>query len=112
MAEQKAPADAAGGGGGGAAADGKASSPTATGRRLRAAPATSSRRRHRRSRRARPRQVLAGKDAAFVEEAIVEPDKEIASGFQAGIMPKDYGDTLSAEELEALVKYLGEVAGK
>ena len=56
--------------------------------------------------------VLAGKDAAFTEEAIVEPDKAIAAGFQAGIMPKNYGATLSAEELEALVKYLGEVAGK
>lgn len=55
---------------------------------------------------------LAGKDAAFVEKSIVEPDAEIASGFQAGIMPKNFGDTLSAEELDALVKYLGEVAGK
>ncbi len=56
--------------------------------------------------------ALAGKDATFVEEAIVEPDKAIAAGFQAGIMPKNYGATLSPEELEALVKYLGEVAGK
>jgi cytochrome c oxidase subunit 2 len=56
--------------------------------------------------------VLAGKDAAFVEKSIVDPDAEIAPGFQAGIMPKNYGDTLSPEELKALVKYLGEVAGK
>ena len=56
--------------------------------------------------------VLAGKDAAFIEQSITAPDDEIAAGFQAGIMPKNYGDTLSAEELEALVKYLGEVAGK
>ena len=55
---------------------------------------------------------LAAKDAAYIEKAIVDPDAEIASGFQAGIMPKNYGDTLSAEELDALVKYLGEVAGK
>jgi hypothetical protein len=27
-------------------------------------------------------------------------------------MPENYGDTLSPEELKALVKYLGEVAGK
>jgi len=57
-------------------------------------------------------QSLAGKDAEFIEQGIVAPDAEIASGFQAGIMPKNYGDTLSDEELEALVKYLGEVAGK
>jgi len=56
--------------------------------------------------------TLAGKDAAYVEEGITAPDKKISAGFQAGIMPKNYGDTLSAEELEALVKYLGEVAGK
>lgn len=57
-------------------------------------------------------EALAGKDAAYIEEAIVAPDKEITPGFQAGIMPKNYGDTLSAEELDALVKYLGDVAGK
>jgi cytochrome c oxidase subunit II len=56
--------------------------------------------------------VLKGKDAAFIEESITAPDDEIAPGFQAGIMPKNYGDTLSPEELDALVKYLGEVAGK
>jgi cytochrome c oxidase subunit 2 len=56
--------------------------------------------------------VLAGKDAAFIEKSIVQPDAEIAPGFQAGIMPENYGDTLSPEELKALVKYLGEVAGK
>ena len=43
--------------------------------------------------------VLKGKAAAFIEESIVMPDKEIAAGFQAGIMPKNYGDTLSPEEL-------------
>ena len=57
-------------------------------------------------------ETLPGKDAAYIEEGIVEPDKVVPPGFQAGIMPKNYGDTLSAEELEALVKYLGEVAGK
>lgn len=56
--------------------------------------------------------VLAGKDAAFIEKSITDPDAEIAAGFQAGIMPRDYGDTLSAEELKALVTYLAKVAGK
>jgi cytochrome c oxidase subunit 2 len=56
--------------------------------------------------------VLTGKDAKFIEQSITAPDAEIASGFQAGIMPKDYGDTLSADELKALVTYLGKVAGK
>jgi cytochrome c oxidase subunit II len=56
--------------------------------------------------------ALAGKDAAFIDESITKPDAEVAPGFQKGIMPKNYSDTLSAEELKALVKYLGEVAGK
>ncbi|HEV2775438.1 MAG TPA: cytochrome c oxidase subunit II [Solirubrobacteraceae bacterium] len=57
-------------------------------------------------------ETLPGKDAAYIEEGIVAPDAKIAPGFQAGVMPKNYGDTLSDEELQALVKYLGEVAGK
>lgn len=57
-------------------------------------------------------ETLADKDPAYIEEAIVAPDEEITPGFQAGIMPKNYGDTLSDEELEALVGYLDEVAGQ
>ena len=56
--------------------------------------------------------ALAGKDADFIRESIVEPEAEIASGFQGGLMPPTYGDTLSPEELDALVEYLGKVAGK
>ena len=55
--------------------------------------------------------VLKGKDADFIRESIVNPSAEIAKGFQ-DIMPKDYGDTLSKDELDALVEYLGKVAGK
>ena len=51
-------------------------------------------------------EALAGKDAAFVEEAIVDPDKEIAPGFQAGIMPQDFGQTLTPEDIKGLVQYL------
>jgi len=56
--------------------------------------------------------ALAGKDATFIETSITNPAAEIAPGFQAGIMPPNYGDTLSPDELKALVTYLGEVAGK
>ena len=56
--------------------------------------------------------VLPDKDAAFIKTSIVQPDAEIAPGFQGGIMPKNYGDTLSPDELDALVTYLGQVAGK
>jgi cytochrome c oxidase subunit 2 len=56
--------------------------------------------------------ALKGKDEAFIRESIVKPDAAIAPGFQGGIMPKNYGDTLSPDELDALVTYLGKVSGK
>ena len=55
--------------------------------------------------------VLKGKDEGFIREAIVDPDAEVAEGFQPGVMPKDYGERLSEEELDALVKYLLEATG-
>ena len=113
IAEQKAPAEAAAGSGAGDEADGKTlftdgnGTATACGacHTLGDAGTTSE---------TGPNldETLADKDAAYIEEGIVAPDKTIADGFQAGVMPKNYGDTLSDEELEALVKYLGEVAGK
>ena len=39
---------------------------------------------------------LADKDAAFIEQSIVDPDAEIAQGFAAGLMPPNYGDQLHA----------------
>lgn len=54
---------------------------------------------------------LAGKDAAFIETSIVDPDAEIAKGFQAGIMPVDYGDVLTPEDLANLVAFLSQSAG-
>ena len=49
----------------------------------------------------------AGEDpAAYVKESIVDPDKILAPGYAAGVMPGSYGDSLSAKEIGALVKYL------
>jgi cytochrome c oxidase subunit 2 len=55
--------------------------------------------------------VLAGKDADFIHESIVNPSAELAEGFQ-DLMPKDYESQLSPEELDALVNYLAEVTSK
>jgi cytochrome c oxidase subunit II len=52
---------------------------------------------------------LAGKDEAFIEESIVDPSAEITEGFQDGIMPPSYGQSLTPAELDSLVKYLAEV---
>jgi mono/diheme cytochrome c family protein len=51
---------------------------------------------------------LRGKDPAYIEEAIVDPNAQLAADFPPNIMPDDYGDTLSPEELDALVQYLSE----
>jgi cytochrome c oxidase subunit II len=53
--------------------------------------------------------VLKGKDAAFIQESITDPNKEIAPGFQANLMPQDFGQKLSPDQLKALVDYLSQV---
>jgi cytochrome c oxidase subunit 2 len=53
-------------------------------------------------------QVLKGKDAAFIKQSIVQPDAEIAKGYSKGIMPPNYGSTLSGAEVDALVKFLSQ----
>jgi cytochrome c oxidase subunit 2 len=53
-------------------------------------------------------QVLKGKDAAFIKQSIVQPDAQIAKGYSKGIMPPNFGSTLSGAEVDALVKFLSE----
>jgi cytochrome c oxidase subunit 2 len=53
--------------------------------------------------------VLKGKDKAFIKESIVDPNKELAPGFQGNIMPQNFGQSLSPDELNALVDYLSRV---
>ena len=38
--------------------------------------------------------VLKGKDEAFIKQSIVDPSAEIADGYQDGIMPPNFGQTL------------------
>jgi cytochrome c oxidase subunit II len=57
-------------------------------------------------------QVLADRDPAFIEQSIVDPSAEIAQGYSDGIMPPNFGQTIQPPELDALVKYLDEVAGR
>jgi cytochrome c oxidase subunit II len=51
-------------------------------------------------------EVLKGKDDQFIYESIVNPDAQIADGFQAGIMPKTYGEQLDDKQLGDLVAFL------
>jgi cytochrome c oxidase subunit 2 len=55
--------------------------------------------------------VLEGLDEESILTSIVDPNAEIAEGYQPNVMPDDYGDRLSEAELDALVAYLVEVAG-
>jgi mono/diheme cytochrome c family protein len=50
--------------------------------------------------------ALKGKDAAFIHQSIVDPNAQIASGFQAGIMPQNYGQQLNDQQLADLVAFL------
>lgn len=53
-------------------------------------------------------EALKGMDAAAIRAATVDPDAEITEGFAKGIMPPNYGETLTGPELDALVDYLVE----
>ncbi len=55
--------------------------------------------------------ALRGQDTAFIEEAIVDPNADVAQGYPPDVMPQTYGTDLSPEELEALVSYLSEATG-
>jgi cytochrome c oxidase subunit 2 len=56
--------------------------------------------------------VLKGKDAAFIQTSIEDPSAEVEKGFQDGIMPSNYKQTLQPEEIKALTDYLVKVASK
>jgi cytochrome c oxidase subunit 2 len=65
-------------------------------------------------------EALPGQDPANVSQSIVDPDAVIAQGCggtptgpcQPGVMPKIYDEQLSDAQLEGLVEYLLEAAGK
>jgi cytochrome c oxidase subunit 2 len=44
--------------------------------------------------------------ADYIRQSIVDPDAVVAAGYQPGVMPATFGETLSPEELDALVAYL------
>jgi cytochrome c oxidase subunit 2 len=49
----------------------------------------------------------AGEDpAAYVKESIVDPNKVVVNGYAPDVMPRSFGDSLSVQEIDALVTYL------
>ena len=55
-------------------------------------------------------EVLPDLSEEQIRESIVDPDAEVTEGFAPGLMPR-YGETLSEEQVDALVDYLMEVKG-
>ena len=57
-------------------------------------------------------EVLPDRSPQEIEQSIVDPDSELSPGFNSGIMPDNFGDSLSPDELETLVQYLSQNAGQ
>jgi hypothetical protein len=49
---------------------------------------------------------LTADPPSAVRESTVDPNKEIATGYSANIMPKNYGAALTKQQLNALVNYI------
>jgi cytochrome c oxidase subunit 2 len=48
-------------------------------------------------------------DEAYLRRSIIAPDAEIAQGFPAGMMPKDFGRKLSGEKIHAIIELIKSV---
>ena len=55
-------------------------------------------------------QVIPGMSAAEVKQSIVDPSAKIAKGYP-DVMPKNFGQLISPQDLSALVKFLLKYAG-
>ena len=51
-------------------------------------------------------QNLPGMSAAQISESITDPGAEVTPGFPDGVMPANYGQTLTPDQLRQLVAYL------
>jgi mono/diheme cytochrome c family protein len=51
-------------------------------------------------------EALQGKDAEFIRQSIVDPNAELTQGYGAGVMPQNFGQELSPQQLDDLVAFL------
>jgi len=56
-------------------------------------------------------QVLPGQSPAMIHDSIVDPNRALARGYPANVMPLNYGESITPEELDQLVQYLLESTG-
>ncbi len=45
-------------------------------------------------------------DEAYLRESVTNPDAKIVKGFNAGIMPKNFGTSLTPDQINQLVEYM------
>jgi len=57
-------------------------------------------------------EALKGEDEAFIQKQIVDPNSQIAKGYQPNIMPQTFEQSLSSKDLQGLVDYLLQNAAK
>ena len=50
--------------------------------------------------------VVPGLSSEFIRQSIVDPNADVTQGYQPNVMPQNYGEQLSPEQLDALVQYL------
>ncbi len=46
------------------------------------------------------------RDDAYLRESILAPDAKVVKGFNPGIMPKNFGEKLNADQVNALIEYM------
>ena len=51
-------------------------------------------------------EALQGQDAEFIRQSIVDPNAEITQGYSAGVMPQNFEQELSPQQLDDLVAFL------
>ncbi len=56
--------------------------------------------------------VLPGMSPAEVKQSIIDPEAKITKGYPSGVMPATFGKTIPPKDIDALVKYLLQNAGK
>jgi len=49
---------------------------------------------------------IKGNPEDYVRESITDPEKVVVSGYPGGVMPPNFGTSLTAAQIDALVKYL------
>jgi mono/diheme cytochrome c family protein len=56
-------------------------------------------------------EVLPGQTPAEISESISDPNAKPTAGFPSGVMPQNFGQTLTPDQLQALVAYLQQATG-